>query len=63
LEAVLVQTGISDGLVTEILSGELREGDEVIVGVETPRGERKPHELPPGFGTGQRRTHPRDRGL
>ncbi len=63
LEAVPVQTGISDGLVTEIISGAFREGDEVIVGLETPRGERKAHELPPGFGSGQRRTHPRDRGL
>jgi HlyD family secretion protein len=63
LETVPVQTGISDGLVTEIISGALREGDQVIVGLETPRGERKAHELPPGFGSGQRRTHPRDRGL
>ena len=61
--AMKVQTGISDGSYTEILSDGLAEGDEVIVGIEQPRGLRKTGDLPPGFGApgGQRRT--RDRGL
>lgn len=61
---VKVQTGISDGAYTEILSDTLAPGDEVIVGIEQPRGLRKAAgELPPGFGApgGQRRS--RDRGL
>lgn len=62
LESVLVQTGISDGTATELVSGSLSEGDEVIVGIEQFRGERKASDLPPGFGSGgQRRS--RDRGM
>jgi HlyD family secretion protein len=61
-EPLIVQTGISDGVSTEIVSGSAAEGDMVIVGVETARGERKTGELPPGFGGGQRRSS-RDRGL
>ena len=49
-----VQTGISDGVATEILSGDLREGDLVVVGIEQPFSERKGGELPPGFGSQQR---------
>ncbi len=61
--AVKVQTGISDGTYTEILSEGVAAGDEVIVGIEQPRGIRKAGDLPPGFGApgGQRRS--RDRGL
>jgi HlyD family secretion protein len=62
LESVSVQTGISDGSATELVSGSLSEGDEVIVGIEQFRGERKASDLPPGFGGGgQRRS--RDRGM
>ncbi len=61
-EAVPVQTGISDGNFTELTGGELKDGDEVVIGVETPRGARKQDALPPGFGSGQRRPS-RDRGL
>jgi HlyD family secretion protein len=60
-EPVLIQAGISDGVSTEVLSGSLAEGDQVIVGIETARGERRAGDLPPGFGSGQRRG--RDRGL
>ena len=60
-EAVPLQLGISDGTFTEVLGGNLKEGDPVIVGIEAPKGERKPESLPPGFGSGQRRTSPRDR--
>jgi HlyD family secretion protein len=62
--AVKVQTGISDGTYTEILSDTVDVGDEVIVGIEQPRGLRKTAaDLPPGFGApgGQRRS--RDRGF
>jgi HlyD family secretion protein len=30
-EQVSIQIGLSDGTVTEVLSGELKEGDEVVV--------------------------------
>lgn len=61
--AVKVQTGISDGTYTEIVSEEVAAGDEVIVGIEQPLGVRRTGDLPPGFGLsgGQRRS--RDRGL
>ena len=36
--AVEVKTGLSDGTTTEIVSGDLKEGDQVIVG-ETAPGE------------------------
>jgi HlyD family secretion protein len=60
---VKVQIGISDGAYTEVLSEGLAVGDEVIVGIEQPRGLKKIGDLPPGFGApgGQRRS--RDRGL
>ena len=63
-ESLAVQTGISDGLWTEVLAGPISEHDKVIVGIDTPRGDRRSGELPPGFGSsgGQRRS-PRDRGL
>ena len=60
---VQVQTGISDGTYTEILSDGVAVGEEVIVGIEPARGVRRTADLPPGFGApgGQRRS--RDRGL
>lgn len=63
LMAVQVQTGISDGTYTEVVSEGVAAGDEVIVGIEQPRALRKTSDLPPGFGapSGQRRS--RDRGL
>lgn len=63
-EAVPIQTGISDGTATELTNDELKEGDQVIIGIEMPRGVKKPDSLPPGFGSGQpRRPGGRDRGL
>jgi hypothetical protein len=61
---VAVQTGISDGLVTEITGGELREGESVIVGIEASKSSRSEN-LPPGFGGGGPHSRPRgrDRGL
>ncbi len=63
LVPTVVQTGISDGSATEIISDVFGEGDQVIVGLEQSRGGKKPGDLPPGFGSGggQRRT--RDRGI
>jgi HlyD family secretion protein len=61
-EGIPIQPGISDGNWTAVLTGALKEGDEVIVGIDTARTGRKPDTLPPGFGTGQPR-RPRDRGL
>ncbi len=62
LEPMAIQTGISDGVSTEVVAGPVSEGDQVVVGIETPRGERRTGDLPPGFGSGQRRSS-RDRGL
>lgn len=55
-EPRLIETGISDGVSTEVMAGPVAEGDPVIVGIESPRGERKSGDLPPGFGSGQRRS-------
>lgn len=54
-EPLIIRTGISDGVWTEVLDGAVREGDSVIVGIEPSRGERRSSELPPGFGGGRRR--------
>lgn len=62
LASMVVQTGISDGSATEIVSEAVSEGDQVIVGIDQSRGAKKSGDLPPGFGSGgQRRS--RDRGL
>ena len=61
--AVMIQTGISDGASTEILSGAVAEDDEVLVGIEQPRGIRKSGDLPPGFGSSGGPRRSRDRGL
>ena len=58
LVSIPVQTGISDGVTTEVLSGDLTEDDSVVVGIEQSFGEKKGNELPPGFGN-QRRTRSR----
>jgi len=63
LEAIQVQTGISDGLSTEILSEELPEGALVVVGIERPKGDRSGSDLPPGFGSGGQRGSSRNRGM
>ncbi len=63
LEPIRVQTGISDGLATEILSQELAEGAQVIVGLDRPKGDRSGGELPPGFGSGGQRGSSRNRGM
>ena len=62
-EPIQVQTGISDGVATEIVSEELSEGTPVIVGIERPKGERGGKDLPPGFGSGGQKGSSRNRGL
>ncbi|MEK6603857.1 MAG: efflux RND transporter periplasmic adaptor subunit [Nitrospirota bacterium] len=47
---VEVKAGITDGTFSELVEGELKEGDEVIVGVDMPRGSHGSN-LPPGFGS------------
>lgn len=63
LEPIHVQMGISDGVVTEILSEELSEGTLVVVGIDRPKGERGGSDLPPGFGSGGQRGSQRNRGM
>ncbi len=63
LEPVPVEMGISDGAYAEISSTAITEGDQVIIGIESPRGDRKGGDLPPGFGSGQQRGPRRDRGI
>jgi len=48
-----VTTGIADSLYTEIAEGTLKEGDQVILGIETPE-EQAQKKLPPGFEGGPR---------
>jgi HlyD family secretion protein len=48
-----VTTGIADSLFTEITEGTLKEGDTVILGIETPE-EQAQKKLPPGFDGGPR---------
>jgi HlyD family secretion protein len=49
----VITTGIADSLSTEIAEGVLKEGDQVILGIETPE-EQALKKLPPGFDGGQR---------
>jgi HlyD family secretion protein len=49
----VITTGIGDSLFTEIAEGTLKEGDTVILGIETPE-EQAQKKLPPGFDTGPR---------
>jgi HlyD family secretion protein len=49
----LITTGIADSLFTEVAEGKLTEGDQVILGIETPE-EQAQKKLPPGFDGGPR---------
>ncbi|TKS62891.1 MAG: RND-type efflux transporter, membrane-fusion protein [Nitrospira sp.] len=49
----VIATGIADSLSTEIAEGTLKEGDQVILGIETPE-EQALKKLPPGFDGGPR---------
>ncbi len=48
-----ITTGIADSLFTEVAEGTLKEGDQVILGIETPE-EQAQKKLPPGFDGGPR---------
>lgn len=50
---MVIATGIADSLFTEVAEGTLKEGDRVILGIETPE-ERTQKKLPPGFDGGPR---------
>ena len=52
--SVEVKAGITDGAFSELVEGGLKDGDEVIIGIDMPKG---PHgsSLPPGFGSQPRR--------
>jgi len=60
---VRIVPGVTDGNVTEIVEGDIQEKEKVIIGIEGPKGGRKPDALPPGFGPSQQRTSPRERGI
>ncbi|MEY4705185.1 MAG: hypothetical protein RL042_1387 [Nitrospirota bacterium] len=49
----VITSGIADSLFTEITEGTLKEGDTVILGIETPE-EQTRKKLPPGFDGGPR---------
>jgi len=62
-EPVTLQSGISDGSFTEVVSGSLSEGDQIVVGLDTSRTAAR-SDLPPGFGgSSHSRPRGRDRGL
>ncbi|HRI37674.1 MAG TPA: efflux RND transporter periplasmic adaptor subunit, partial [Nitrospira sp.] len=45
-----VQTGISDGSSTEVMSEELTDGEVIVIGIEHSVDEKMGKGLPPGFG-------------
>jgi HlyD family secretion protein len=47
---VPVKTGITDGNFTEIVDGILKEGDQIIIGVESKEKRSSPAGRPPRFG-------------
>lgn len=49
--AVHVKTGVSNGVHTEIIEGDLKEGDVLITG-EAPKGQSGAGKSPPGMGMG-----------
>jgi HlyD family secretion protein len=52
-EQKTVTTGIADSLFTEVVEGPIKEGDRVIISIETPE-EQAQKKLPPGFDAGPR---------
>jgi HlyD family secretion protein len=52
-EQKTVTTGIADSLFTELVEDPVKEGDRVVIGIETPE-EQTQKKLPPGFDTGPR---------
>jgi HlyD family secretion protein len=54
-KAVLVETGLSDGVVTEIVTGELSEGDELVTDIVSSRPAAQTRPGGGGGGGGMRR--------
>lgn len=52
-EQKTVTTGIADSLFTEVVEGPVKEGNRVIISIETPE-EQAQKKLPPGFDAGPR---------
>jgi HlyD family secretion protein len=50
LKAVAIRTGISDGRFTQVLEGELKPGDAVVIGQATAKSDRSATPLPIGGG-------------
>jgi HlyD family secretion protein len=53
IRPVMVKTGITDGAFTEIIGGELKPGDQVVVGIDHSSGQAG-LSPPPGFGRRRR---------
>jgi HlyD family secretion protein len=47
---VRVRSGITDGSMTEVQTDSLKEGDQVIIGVELAQAKSSGTQLPPGMG-------------
>jgi HlyD family secretion protein len=55
MKPVTVRTGITDGAFTEVVSGDLKEGDSVVTGMEgAAMAQNNSLNAPPGFGGGFR---------
>jgi len=50
LKVVFLRTGVTDGSYTEVLNGNLKEGDEVILGLMTASSSSRTQTPPPGGG-------------
>ena len=53
-QAVQVMLGISDGQMTEVVRGEVKEGYEVITGIAGAGGQNRPGTPAPGGGSSPR---------
>jgi len=52
LRPVVVKLGLTDGVQTEIDPGKLKEGDKIVIGLESAQSKSAPSAAsrPPGFG-------------
>jgi len=53
LKPVSVKLGITDGIYTELLEGQLQEGDRVVVGQQTTSAAKTGQQRPPGMSGGR----------
>lgn len=61
-EAISIRVGMSDAQYAEVLAGDVKEGDKIIIGVDVPK-EKTTDALPPGFSPGRGKGKSRDRGI